>query len=108
MDVRSAFDARDGFHVLDVREPEEWQLGHVEGALHVPLQEVAAAVESLPRDKPILCVCMVGIRSQYAATLLASAGFETQNLDGGLAAWHAEGLPLVTADGTPAQVWMPR
>ena len=107
MDARSAHAARDEFHVLDVREPQEWQLGHVAGSIHVPLQQLEGAVGSLPRDKPLLCVCMVGVRSQYAANALASAGFETHNLDGGLASWQSQGLPLVTEDGSEARVWMP-
>ena len=107
MDARSAYDSRDDFHLLDVREPEEWELGHVEGSIHVPLQELERSIGELPRDKPILCVCMVGVRSQYAATALASAGFETENLDGGLASWQAAGLPLVGPDGSEARVWMP-
>ena len=107
MDARSAYDARDDFHLLDVRELEEWELGHVEGSIHVPLQELETSIEKFPRDKPLLCVCMVGVRSQYAANALASAGFETENLDGGLASWQALGLPLVGPDGSDAKVWMP-
>jgi rhodanese-related sulfurtransferase len=107
MDAQAAFDARDSFHVVDVREPFEWDMGHVDGSIHIPVQQIQDRVAELPTDKPLLCVCMVGIRSQYAANALAEAGFETENLDGGLAAWVAGGLPLVKDDVGQATVWTP-
>ncbi len=85
--------------VLDVREPEEFvgDLGHVEGALLVPMD---ALVARLPRladraDRPVVVVCRAGARSASAAALLAAAGFRhVFNLEGGMVAWHAAGLPV--------------
>jgi rhodanese-related sulfurtransferase len=105
MDADAAHEAKDRFHVVDVREPFEWELGHVEGALHIPIQSLHEKAASLPTDKPLLFVCTVGMRSQYAADLAASAGYETENLDGGLVTWQDAGFPLVKDDGTEGTVW---
>ncbi|RMG99511.1 MAG: MBL fold metallo-hydrolase [Deltaproteobacteria bacterium] len=85
--------------VVDVREPEEFvgELGHVEGALLVPMD---ALVGRLPRlaewvDRPVVVVCRAGARSRSAAALLARAGFRhVYNLEGGMVAWQAAGLPV--------------
>ena len=50
----------EALHVLDVREPEEWAAGHIEGALHIPLQQVPQRLEELPTDGQLLVVCHVG------------------------------------------------
>lgn len=105
MDAKEAFAARDSLHVVDVREPFEWDLGHVEGAIHIPIEELRDRAAELPTDKPLLCVCMVGARSEYVAGALRAAGYEAENLEGGLVSWQLEGLPLVKDDGGPADVW---
>ncbi|MEX1026170.1 MAG: MBL fold metallo-hydrolase [Planctomycetota bacterium] len=62
--------------VLDVRQPGEWEAGHVDGALHVPLGELEARLDELPRDEPLAVVCASSYRSSIAASLLARHGFE--------------------------------
>jgi rhodanese-related sulfurtransferase len=77
--------------VLDVREPWELAICHVEGATAIPLGQVAARAAELPDDRPIVCVCHHGARSQHAALLLRNAGFgDVYNLRGGIAAWADE------------------
>jgi rhodanese-related sulfurtransferase len=105
MEANAAFEARDSFHIVDVREPFEWELGHVEGAVHMPIQALHDQASTLPKDKPLLFVCTVGMRSQYAAQLVRSAGYETENLEGGLVTWETAGLPLVTDGGDAGTLW---
>ncbi|MGA1677597.1 MAG: rhodanese-like domain-containing protein [Pseudomonadales bacterium] len=83
--------------VLDVREREELQstLGAVPGARHVPLNELRARVQELPRDKPVIAVCHAGMRSGQATVILRAAGFaQVANLRGGMLLWSALGLPV--------------
>ena len=85
---------RDGAaRVLDVRTPEEYRdLGHIPGAILLPVDLVASGLATLPRDgKPLLVCCEHGIRSAAAARLLGRGGFPNLlNLGGGMAAWRGE------------------
>jgi len=80
--------------VLDVREQNEFTgpLGHIRGAMLVPLGELAAKAKDLPRDKPIVAVCRAGSRSAHATAILQKAGItQFANLPGGMLRWRAEG-----------------
>jgi molybdopterin/thiamine biosynthesis adenylyltransferase/rhodanese-related sulfurtransferase len=79
-----------------VREPFEWAAGHLEGAVLVPLGQLAArAVETLPdRDRTIVAYCATGVRSLDAAAKLTALGYrDVLNLAGGIEAWQREGRP---------------
>ena len=89
----------DGLLVLDVREDAEWEAGHVDGSVHVPLTELGARYAGLPVAEQTLVVCRVGSRSAYATAFLRQHGADAVNLDGGLVAWARAGRPLVTDDG---------
>ncbi len=104
MHPSDAFSQRHRVLFLDVREKYEWDEGHIESAVHVPIGEVAARLEDLKRDVPIVVVCQVGQRSALVADLLERHGREAHNLDGGLQAWVEEGLPLVSSEGSPGRV----
>ncbi|PWN03387.1 sulfurtransferase [Nocardioides silvaticus] len=93
----------DGVTVVDVREPGEWQAGHIDGALHIPLQELPSRVGELPEGQ-LLVVCKVGGRSAQAVGYLAQQGHEAVNLDGGLLDWEAAGRELVTDSGATPYV----
>ena len=83
--------------VLDVREEEEFTgpLGHIEGAVLIPLGQLAARVDELKRDQPVVAVCRAGGRSAQATAILQQAGFgEIANLNGGMLRWRAEGYPV--------------
>jgi len=81
--------------VLDVRTEAEWRAGHPKGAVHIPLAELAQRMQSLPKDRPIVCICASGVRSAKAAVMLAKAGFSpVYNFTGGFAAWQEAGLPV--------------
>ena len=94
----------DGAFLLDVREPYEWEAGRAEAATLVPLRMLEVDIESLPADRDIVVVCRSGVRSDKAAAFLVGSGRSAVNLAGGMQAWHAAGLPVVTDDGTPGKV----
>lgn len=94
----------EGAMLLDVREPDEWQAGHAPDATHVPLAALAASVDQLEKDQPIVAVCRVGGRSERAAAVLRQRGYDAVNLAGGMQAWHAAGMPVVTDTGAPGSV----
>jgi rhodanese-related sulfurtransferase len=87
-----------GALLLDVREPDEWQAGHAPVALHVPMGEITQR-DDLPRDRDIVVVCRSGGRSQRVAQFLQANGLRALNLDGGMRAWVASGLDVVTDNG---------
>ena len=82
--------------ILDIRSPEEFAAGHIRDARHIPLSELKSRTSELDKfkSKSVIVVCSSGSRSARAASVLKSAGFgEVYSLDGGLAAWQAQGLP---------------
>jgi len=70
--------------VLDVRDPDEFEKGHVEGACHIPLGELRARKDELPHDREIWAYCGIGQRSYYATRALLQRGFQIKNCSGGL------------------------
>ena len=80
--------------LVDVREPYEWEAGHIEGARHLQLHELAEAAMTLDPARPLVFVCRVGARSAMAADAFRQAGFEAYNLSGGVLAWERAGLPF--------------
>jgi rhodanese-related sulfurtransferase len=87
-----------GACLLDVREPDEWVAGHADDALWIPMGEVAARRQEVPDDRPIVVICRSGVRSARVATALVRGGYDAVNLAGGMRAWAAAGLPVVTDD----------
>lgn len=104
MDPATANARADELVLLDVREPTEWQAGHVDGSVHIPLQELGARQDEIPADAPIVCVCRSGQRSAMVTGALTRAGYDAHNLEGGLLAWVEARLPLTTPDGEPGRV----
>ena len=83
--------------ILDVREPEEFSgpLGHIRGAIPIPLGDLAERTGELAKDRPVVAVCRSGSRSAQATVILREAGFaDTANLAGGMLRWRAEGHPV--------------
>lgn len=97
-----AHDRADSHALVDVREPHEWAAGHAPGAVHVPLAELHP--DRLPAAERLLCICRSGARSSRAVVALRSAGYDAVNVDGGMNAWHARGLPVVRDDGRAGTV----
>lgn len=81
--------------MLDVREDAERtaDLGSVEGSVHIPLGELRARADEIPRTKPIVCICRSGKRSAQACNILEKLGVErVANVAGGMIRWRALGL----------------
>ncbi|MEV4437718.1 rhodanese-like domain-containing protein [Streptomyces sp. NPDC049577] len=99
--------ASDDF-LLDVREDDEWDAGHAEGALHIPMSDFVARFGELTQKAPdgarINVICRSGGRSAQVTTYLAQQGLDAVNVDGGMQAWEAAGRPVVGADGAPGAV----
>jgi DMSO/TMAO reductase YedYZ molybdopterin-dependent catalytic subunit/rhodanese-related sulfurtransferase len=85
-----------GALLIDVREPSEWQAGHVAQALLLPMGQVARHRGGLPHDRRIVVVCRSGGRSAAVAEALRTWGLDAVNLSGGMTAWALAGLPVVS------------
>ncbi|MFB6632453.1 rhodanese-like domain-containing protein [Streptomyces sp. NPDC056362] len=94
--------------VLDVREDDEWNAGHVEGALHVPMSGFVArfgeVTEAVAECGRAYVMCRVGGRSAQVTQYLVQQGFDAVNIDGGMLAWDGAGRPMVAEGGSPAFV----
>jgi rhodanese-related sulfurtransferase len=95
---------RTEFHLLDVREDDEWAAGHIDGAQHIPLGELSARLGELPKERTIVAVCRSGGRSEAAVRGLRKLGYEAENLEGGVNAWDRAKLPLVDKSGGRGRV----
>jgi hydroxyacylglutathione hydrolase/adenylyltransferase/sulfurtransferase len=89
----------DGARLIDVRQDYEWEAGRIEGATHIPLEQLPAQAEQIGRERPIVFQCRSGSRSALAMQVFREAGYEAFNLSGGLQAWVASEREIVPADG---------
>ena len=81
--------------VLDVRSDEEWNAGHIPGAMHIPVQEITERRGEVPTDRDVVVHCQVAPRARQAEKALIMAGHERVfHLDGGFRAWYKAGLPV--------------
>ena len=90
--------AGENVFVLDVREPDEFKAGHIEGAVNVPIRTLAQNLDKLPKDKaaPVAVVCKSGIRAAYATMTLKLMGYSNvKDVAGGMLAWEKDGLPVM-------------
>lgn len=90
--------ANSGALVLDVRDSQEYDAGHIIEARHMPAAELPAKAESLKKykEKPVIVYCESGVASGAAARALRTGGFnKVVTLRGGLQSWRQENLPLV-------------
>jgi rhodanese-related sulfurtransferase len=97
--ARECFEAGTSSFLLDVREPHEYNAGHAPSAVNVPLGELDSVLAHVPRDKTVICVCRTGRRSNEATDRLRQAKVRALNLEGGMAAWLAAALPIVSETG---------
>lgn len=92
-------------YLLDVREDDEWQAGHIDGAVHIPMSALLQRLAEVPKEGDVVVVCKVGGRSAQVTAYLKQQGWSNvRNLDGGVIAWAHAGRPLVTDTGVPAVV----
>ncbi len=80
--------------VLDVRQPSEWDQGHLPGARYLFLPEIPKRKSELDRSKPLATYCGTGYRASIAASLLKRAGFNVSNVPGSFTAWLAAGYDV--------------
>ena len=78
---------------LDVREPNEWNLGHLPGAMHIPRGTLETKVEAVvPRDRKVVIYCAGGNRSALAADTLQQMGYtDVVSMSGGFTGWAQSG-----------------
>jgi rhodanese-related sulfurtransferase len=88
-------DASHGHFLLDVRGADEFEMGHIPGAINIPLESLRERTGELPRDKKIAAYCKVGQRGYLATRILLQHGFDAANISGGFALWS-----IVTAEET--------
>jgi hydroxyacylglutathione hydrolase len=79
--------------VLDVRRSDEWRAGHIPGALHIHVGDLAQRMQELPQDQPILTMCQTGYRAELAASMIAVTGREVIAVREGMGVWNQRGWP---------------
>ena len=93
----------DGAQLVDVRVAHEWDAGHIAGATHLPLEELAERSNELDPGRPVVLYCRGGTRSSMAAEALDGAGFDAVKLTEGIVGWEQADLPLDPEDGYVAE-----
>jgi len=93
----------DGAQLVDVRAGHEWDAGHIAGAAHLPLDELAGRTGELDPERPVILYCRGGSRCEMATEALTEAGFDAAKLTEGIVGWSAAGLPLEPDGGYVAE-----
>ncbi len=95
--LKSMLERHEQLTLLDTRGQEEWESGHIEGALHIYVGHLEQRLSEVPRDKPVAVYCKTGHRAGLSASILLRAGFpQVYNVPGSVTAWVAAGFPLTT------------
>ena len=82
--------------LIDVREPHEWNAGHIEGATHMPMNQVPQRLSEIPRDRDVVMICRSGARSGHVQHHLGQQGYtRVKNLVGGMQRWAREVDPKI-------------
>ncbi len=91
-------DMGDRLTIIDVRTPDEFAAGHIDGAVNLDLEggQFSKLIEELPKNEAYLVYCHTGRRSALAADTMVKAGFTNVRDMGGIADWEAAGYPVVT------------
>ena len=87
-----------GTSILDVRTPSEWEGGHIEGSINIPLNQLSKRLDEVPSEGPLVVHCQGGYRSSVAVSILQQAEYSnTLDLVGGYKAWVATKLPVTAS-----------
>ncbi len=81
-------------YLLDVREPVEYQRGHIPGAKLIPLGQLGNRLKEIPKEREVVCICATGHRSVPAVRKLTAAGYKASSLEHGMIAWRKARLPV--------------
>ena len=92
-----------GAQLVDVRVAHEWDAGHIPGATHLPLEELAERSGELDQERAVVLYCRGGTRSSMAAEALEGAGFDAAKLSEGIVGWDEAGLELNSEDSYVAE-----
>lgn len=84
-----------GALLIDVRESHEYKSGHAPGAKHISLGVLDRRLKEIPKEREILVICQSGMRSEQAARLLSSNGYNVTNVSGGMVNWQRAGMKVV-------------
>lgn len=90
--------------VLDVREDYEWEAGHIEGALHIPVDQIPSRLDDLDPDEDLYVICRTGGRSYRVAQWLVANGYSAVNVSGGMDAWVEASKPMVSETDSEPRV----
>ena len=104
MDTKTVHASQQDIQVLDVREDDEWAVGRIDGALHIPLGELDRRAHELDPDHLIVTVCRSGGRAAKAAEMLTGAGLRAEVMAGGMTQGADDKLPFSTPDGRPGHL----
>ena len=94
-ELKRKIDDKEDFILLDVRTPDEYEEGHIEGSVLIPVNEVLDRHDELEKDKEIVVYCRTDNRSSFAANLLFKLGYkDVSNVKDGILAWEENGYPV--------------
>ncbi|MFD0958161.1 rhodanese-like domain-containing protein [Paenibacillus chungangensis] len=85
--VQDKLEQGEQLYMLDVREDEEWQSGHIAGANHIPLGQLSQRMAELDAGRELIVICRSGNRSGLACELLEASGYNVVNMTGGMMEW---------------------
>ena len=95
-EARSLIEDKPDLVILDVRTVSEYEDGHIEGAVNIPVQELSARLDELSNEDELLVYCRIGNRSAQAVDILQDVGFtEIYHMDAGITGWIEAGYPVV-------------
>jgi hydroxyacylglutathione hydrolase len=94
--VPELFEQRDELQILDVRERDEWEAGHIPGSLFVPYHDIRALPEEVDPSRPVAVICASGQRAAVGASLVQRYGVHSvvHIVDGGVGTWQRAGYPI--------------
>ncbi len=96
-EYKETFEAADTHQLIDVREVDEYEAGHLPDAVNIPMSEFQARSDEIAMDKPLVLVCASGARSGMVAEFMTASGHDdVYNLIDGTKGWMKRGLPIET------------
>jgi len=95
-EARRLMEDKPGLVILDVRTASEYEEGHIEGAVNIPVQELGVRFDELSIEGELLVYCRTGNRSAQAVDILLDVGFtKIYHMDEGITGWTEAGYPVV-------------